>query len=462
MSARPIEIQRDPLAGIVPAVVGTPRPRATQSAVALSMRGHMLAGYALIIALFVCFGGWMATTELSGAVIAGGVLVVETSTKKVQHPSGGVVMEVNVKDGDIVRAGDLLIRLDETIAKASLEIVSRSLDEMRARQARLMAEREGTEDLNFDTALQRRAESDQDMSTLLEGERRVFALRRAARGGKRDQLQKRIVQFRETIRGVDAQLDAKEKETTIIRNELASVRELFRQKLVSIQRLNQLERDTTRITGDIGQLIAARAEAAGRIAETELAIIQIDQDFRSEVASELREIDAKIAELRQREVAARQTLDMVEVRAPQDGIVQQLTVHVKGSIIAPNETVLMLVPTRERLVVDVQVTPQDIDQLVPDQPVSLHFSGLNQRTTPVIEGQIVTISADRTVDPRDPRIAYYQARVTFAEAERAKLGPVKLVPGMPVEAFISTGQRTALSYVLKPITEQIARAFKYD
>jgi HlyD family secretion protein len=403
-------------------------------------------------------GSLGATTELAGAVIAPGTMVVDSNVKKVQHPTGGVVGELRVRDGDRVKSGDIVVRLDETITQANLAIVVKSLNEMHARLARLEAERDDTADVQFPAELLARS-ADPEVKRVIDGERNLFQLRRKARSGQKQQLGERIQQLREEIQGITGQAAAKKREIELIGQELEGVRDLWRKNLVQIQRVTALERDSARLEGERGQLIAATAQSKGKISEIELQIIQIDQDLRSEVAKELREVQAKIAELVERKVAAEDQLKRIDIRAPQDGLVHQLVVHTVGGVITPGEAMMLIVPEADNLTVEAKLNPQDIDQVQPGQKAVLRFSTFNQRTTPELNGTVIRVSADLTTDQRSG-VSYYTVRISIPEAEVARLGGLKLLPGMPLEAFIQTGDRTVLSYLMKPMADQIARAFR--
>ncbi|MBR0711923.1 MULTISPECIES: HlyD family type I secretion periplasmic adaptor subunit [Bradyrhizobium] len=423
-----------------------------------SIRRHLCAGLVGVIVLAGGVGGWAATTELAGAVIGSGTLVVDSYTKKVQHPTGGVVGELNVREGARVKAGDVVVRLDETVTRANLLIVVKSLDEQTARRARLEAERDGQDWLGFPVDLVGRA-ADPDVARLIVGERKLFELRRAARAGKKAQLNERIGQLGEQIRGLDEQIQAKDRETTFIDQELLGVRDLWRKNLVQITRLTTLERDAVRLHGERGALVAAIAEARGRITETTLQIMQIDQDLRTEVGKDLAEIRAKTSELVEKRVAAEDQLKRIDIRAPQDGTVHQLALHTVGGVISPGEQIMLIVPAHDALVVEVRIPPHEIDRLSVGQPVLLRFSAFNQRTTPQLNGEVSHVSADVAVDQKSTT-SFYVARIAVPEAELARLGDLKLIAGMPVEAFIQTGQRTVMSYLVKPFSDQLMRAWR--
>lgn len=431
-----------------------------QHAARRSIRRH--TGVALVATglLVGGLGGWAAVTELSGAVVAPGNVVVDSHVKKVQHPTGGVVGEILARDGDRVRVGDVVVRLDETVAKANLAMVAKSLDELYARQARLEAERDGLQAVVFPaTLLDRMGEA--ELSGLLEGEQRLFANRREARSGQKAQLQERVAQLEEQIEGLTLQASAKADEIKLIQDELTGVQELWKKNLVPITRVTALKREETRLRGERGQLISNVAQAKGRISETALQILQIEQDLRSEVSKELREVQAKVAELVERKVAAQDQLKRIEIRAPQDGIVHQSVVHTVGGVITAGDPLMLIMPEADELSIEVKVSPQDIDQLQPGQETMLRLSAFNQRTTPELKGRVSLIAADLVTDQR-LGAQYYPVRIAFADGERERLGAAKLVPGMPVEGFIQTGYRTVLSYLTKPLTDHLTKAFREE
>jgi HlyD family secretion protein len=425
-----------------------------------SLRVHLLAGLSVLVLLGGGMGGWAATTDLAGAVVALGSVVVDSHIKKVQHPTGGVVGEIRVRDGDRVQAGELVVRLDDTITKANLAVITKALDELAARQGRLETERDGLSTISIRPELQGRS-ADQEIARLLMGEQSLFKLRHEAREGLRAQLKERIGQLHEQITGLQEQTDAKADEIKLIQNELGGVRELWRKNLIPLTRVTQLEREATRLKGERGQLMATIAQAKGRISETGLQIIQIDQDLRSEVAKELREIQAKSAELIEKRVAAEEHLKRIDIRAPQAGIVHQLSVHTVGGVIAGGDPLMLIVPEADELAIEVKVAPQDIDQLTIGQEAVLRLSAFNRRTTPEIKGTVSRVAADLIQDQKTGT-AFYTARIAVEHNEMARLHGLRLVPGMPVEAFIQTGQRTALSYLMKPLSDQITRAFRGD
>ena len=424
-----------------------------------SIRRNLWAGLAVAVLLVGSFAAWATTTEITGAVIAPGTLVVDTNLRKVQHPTGGVIGEILARDGDRVKAGDVLVRLDDTITRANLAIVIKALDELRARKARLEAERDNAEHVTFPPELTERAD-DPDVASVMAGERKLFELRRTARTGQKAQLRQRIQQLQQEVEGLDAQAATKAREIALIQKELVGARDLWNQNLYPITKLTALEREAARVEGERAQLIASSAQARGKITETELQIVQIDRDLASEVAKDLREADAKIGEALERKVAAEDQLKRIDIRAPIDGIVHQSTAHTVGGVIgAAGETIMLVVPETDRLTVEAKVAPHDIDQLHVGQSSRLRFMAFNQRTTPQIDGTVTRISADAVTDQRTG-MSYYTIRIALDPEGVASLGDVKLVPGMPVEAFVSTGARRVISYLMKPLTEQFERAMR--
>ena len=423
-----------------------------------SVRRNLIAGVASCAVLVVGVGGFAATTEMAGAVIAPGLLVVDSNVKKVQHPTGGVVAELRVRDGSRVKAGDIVARLDETVTQANLAIVIKSLNENYVRQARLEAERDGLAKIIFPPEIIARL-NDPDVARVVKGEQRLFETRLTSRQGQQSQLRERVGQLQEQIQGTLEQIESKKREIEFIKTELEGVRTLWRQNLVPIQRVTVLERDAVRLSGERGALISTVAQIKGKITETELQIMQIDQDLRTEVGKELAEIRGKTSELVERKIAAEDQLKRIDLRAPQDGVVHQLSIHTVGGVITPGEPVMLIVPVADDLQVEAKINPQDIDQLRYGQNAVLRFSAFNQRTTPEINGQLTRISSDITQDQKTGA-AYYTIRVSVPEAELARLGNVKLIPGMPVETYVQTGQRTIMSYLTKPLTDQMNRAFR--
>jgi HlyD family secretion protein len=419
-----------------------------------SIRLHLIVGLTVVVLLAGGLGGWASTAEISGALIAPGSIVVESSVKKVQHPTGGVVGEVRAHDGDLVKTGDVVVRLDDTVTKANLAIVTKNLDGLWARAARLQAEQQGADKMVFPASLLDRA-SDPDVKNVMASEAKLFEVRTTGRSGQKAQLHERVSQLNEEIAGLLAQQQAKDQEIALVTKELVGVRSLYDQHLVQISRLSTLERDAARLTGERAQYVASIAQAKGKITETELQIIQVDKDMVSDVSKDLRETNDKIGEYVERKVQLRR----VDIRAPQDGMVEQSTVHTVGGVITAGDAIMMIVPQADDLQVEARVNPQDIDKLQIGEKTLLRLSAFNQRTTPELNGAVIRVSPDVTTDQRTGQ-SYYTIRVSMPPEEVARLGEVRLIPGMPVEAFVQTGDRTMLAYLVKPLKDQLMRAFR--
>ncbi|MEA2851199.1 MAG: rane fusion protein type secretion system [Rhodospirillaceae bacterium] len=415
-------------------------------------------GLAAVLVVGGIVFGWARLTEISGAVIAPGKLVVDSNVKKVQHPTGGVVGDLRVKDGDHVKKGDIVARLDETQARTNLAIVTKALDELAARQARDEAERDGADKVTFPAELLSRR-SDPDVAQVVASEQRLFEIRQAARAGQKAQLLEQVDQLRQQIQGNLEQEQAKAKEIDWIQQELAGVRGLWKQNLVPFSRVTTLERDGARLEGERGALIASIAQARGRIAETQLKIIQIDEDLRTDVGKDLAEIRGKKSELGEKRVAAEDLLKRIDLIAPQDGKVFQRSVHTVGGVIQAGEVVMLVVPDSDTLIIEAKVQPTDVDQIHLGQKAVVRFSAFNRRTTPELNGEVIEIGADVTQDDKRNE-SYYSVRIQIPDSELARMEGLRPVAGMPVEAFIETSPRTVMSYLVKPMLEQVDRTFR--
>lgn len=420
--------------------------------------GRYMALAALAIALlFAGLGGWALTAELAGAVVAGGTIVVDSNVKKVQHPNGGVVGELLVREGDAVRANDVLIRLDETMARANRDIIAKQLDQILMRLARLETERDGAPAITIPEPVEKRRDVPY-VAKAIAGETGLFVTRADVRQAQKAQLRERILQLREEISGLRGQFTSKTNEVAIAREELQGLEFLARQNLVQVTKVNALKRDVERLEGERGILTAQIAQAGGKIAEIELQLLQVDQDFRSEVARDLREAQSREGELVERLVAAEDQLKRIDILAPQNGVVHQLSVHTIGGVINAGEQLMLIVPEGDRLIVEARISQQDIEQVRAGQKAWLRMTAFNARTTPELAGTVERVSADLTREAQTGA-AYYVARIHPDPGEADKLGG-RLLPGMPVEAQIRTTERTAMSYLMKPLSDQFARAFK--
>lgn len=419
---------------------------------------YMIGGFLAILILLGGLGTWAATTEIAGAVIAQGTVEVESSVKKVQHPTGGIVEKIYVHDGEEVKANQLLIRLDDTVTRANLQVISDQLDALTMRAERLAAERDGAASLNAPAELRDRM-ADAKVARTVNGERSLFESRRESQLKQEEQLRERISQLEKEAHGIDAQIEAKTTEMELITKELEGLKELEKKKLVTTSRMVALRREAARLGGERGQLVAAAAKAKGMVAEVKLKILALDQQFRTDVVDELRQIETKQAELQERSVAAQDQLRRIEIRAPRDGKVLELATHTIGGVLNPGEPILYIVPDDDRLVVEARISPREIDQIHPGQPAVVRFTSFNQRTTPELTGTVDRISADQSRDPVTGD-SFFEVRVALSDAELKRLGDRKIRPGMPADVQIRTTDRTALSYLIKPLRDQLEKAFR--
>lgn len=436
----------------------SPKQNARPQQLSGSVAGYMLAGVAVTVLMVGGLGGWAATTEISGAIVAPGTVVVETNVKKVQHPTGGVVGEILVKNGMKVKAGDLLLLLDETVTRANLSMVTKQLDELLVRETRLKAERDDANFFETPDVLLPRVDEPQ-VQDILSGEQSLFKSRRESQSGQKAQLQERIAQLDQEFEGITAQFDAKGREIELIAKELSGLAELEAKQLVTTTKVAALKREQARLQGEQGQYKASAAQTKGKVAEIGLQIVRLDQELKTEVVKELREIQSKQAEYNERKIAADDQLRRVEIRAPQSGLVHQLSVFTVGGVVNPGDPIMLIVPEGDRLVVEARIGPQDIDQVFIGQTAMVRFAAFDQRSTPEVKADVIGISADLTRDPNTGE-PYFLSRVAITEQEILRLGANKLMPGMPADVQIRTQDRTALSYLLKPLEDQINKAFR--
>jgi len=422
------------------------------------LRKRIILGCLTAALLIFGIGGWALTAQLSGAIIAGGLVVVDSNTKKVQHPTGGVVGEIFVKNGSRVNAGDLLLRLDDTQTRSKLSIVVSQLTELTGRRARLKAESEYAQEILFPVGFETHT---LEASRVAEGERRLFAARRAFISSQQAQIQERIGQYREEVEGLLTQRTAKARELKILRQEAERVANMHKRKLTTVTRLLAIQRDQIRIAGEHGELTSRIAQAKGRIAETRMQSITMERSARNDAQQELRDIEARIAELREHKIATEDQFKRVDIRAPKAGVVHELAVHTIGGVIDAAEPIMLIVPSGDRLAIEIRIPTSDIDQVALGQPAMLRFSAFNQRTTPQIPGKVTRLAADLSHDVQSGQ-RFYLARIKADETAMRKLKHLDLMPGMPVEAFIQTGNRTAISYITKPLSDHIARTFREE
>jgi HlyD family secretion protein len=417
---------------------------------------RVAVGLGLALLLVGGAGGWAATAELSGAVVAQGAVTIDENLKSIQHRDGGIVSAIAVREGDAVRAGQVLIELDDAQTKAELSIIRAQLADLAARRARLTAERDGlhTVALRPDARL-----SHPESGALLAGEARLFEGNRANRESRKQQLELGIRQIGDEITGLEAQRQSKDHEIALVEIEHRKIKSLVDRQLMENTRVYTADRELARLKGERGEIDASIARAKTKMGEIRLQIIAVDEISRTEAQRELTLVDTKISELLERRAATEDRLARTSIRAPISGTVNELKVHTIGGVVSPAEVLVTIVPENARLTVEVKLPPVSIDQVSAGQPARLRFSAFNQRTTPELTGTV------RHVSPATARDAatgetHSVGRIEVPGTELAKLGGEALRPGMPVEVYVSTEERTALSYLVKPLVDQFSRAFR--
>ncbi len=416
-----------------------------------------------LLTIIVMFGGlisWAVFSSISGAVIASGVVTVETKVKTVQHLDGGIVREILVENGDEVKAGDLLIRLDDTNIKANLAIINGHLNELRASMARLEAERDHLPEIRFPEELLKSAD-DPGIARILAGQRSLFEARKASMEGQVHLLRQKILQLEDQIKGLEAQQISKKQQSVLIRQEIETIRPLYKKGHITRKRMLELERMAVQLDGEYGMHIGDIARVRSAIGQAELEILQLDKAFQEKIQTELRESQAKLIELEERKYALDDKLRRIDIRAPRAGYVHNLAVHTIGGVVSPAATILQIIPEEDRLIIEAKVKPSDIDQISIGQKAIVHFSAFSSRTTPEMNGKVINVSADSIVD-KASGLSFFTVILEVPDSETMKLGKNKLLPGMPAEAFIRTRNRTAISYLLKPLMDNLNRAFREE
>jgi len=434
-------------------------PSTTEVDALLSARKSVLLGGITAGVLVFGLGLWSVASEISGAIVASGQLEVAESRQVVQHPDGGVIAEIAVKEAQPVKAGDLLLRLDGALVKSELAIVEGQLFEVMARSARLEAERDDATAPVFPAELTELATTRPEVAELVEGQRSLFSARQDSVKKQTEQLQKRAAQITAQIEGVDAQVSALSEQLALIEQELQGQQSLLDKGLAQSSRVLALEREASRLRGSVGELISSRAQAEGRGTEVEIEVLRLAAVRREEANTQLRDIGARVLELAERRRALSEQIARLEIRAPVSGTVLGLTVTTPRSVIRPAEPLLYLIPQDRPLVINAQIQTIHIDEVHVGQKVRLMFPAFSSRTTPEVFGHVVTISADALVDDRR-QMAFYKAEIVLDPGEAERMKGLTLIPGMPVEAFIETGARSPMAYLLKPFTDYFKVAFR--
>lgn len=422
----------------------------------VQMQGKLRVALYLMLGLFliVLIGGVLV--PIGGAVIGAGQIGGETHVKKISHPIGGTVAEILVENGQHVRKGQVLIRLDDKVSGTDAELTALTVDQMLAQKARLEAERLGTSGVEFPEALAKR--TDPVAVRAMADERRMFDIKRGEQAGLKAQLIARIAQYEQQISGFGAQIASLRQQSALIGPEREGVRQLYEKKLVTLNRLNQLERTAADLNGSIGSLNAQVAQARARISETREQILQLDQTRRSDAGDQLSQINSQLNQQQVRSVSALDAQDRTLIRAPYDGVVEKLAVSTIGGVIRPADVIMEIVPDQVTLIVEGAINPTDVDQVQVNQPARIRLSAINATATPEIPGRIIYIAAERVTD-QDGKQSYFPVRVAIDKAAIAR-EHITLKSGMPTEIYIETGSRSMLSYVTKPLRDQFARAFR--
>lgn len=427
-----------------------------------SARLPVVLGFAGLVILVGGFGVWATQTQIAGAIIASGRIEVDQNRQVVQHPEGGVVAEIGVKEGDAVEAGDLLLQLDVTQLRSRLVIIESQLYEFMARRGRLEAERDGRESLTFDPELLRVSAERPQVAELIRGQENLFEARNETTARTREQLSERAAQTRNQIVGVEAQEASLARQLELIEQELEAQQSLLTRGLAQASGVLALQRQAASLDGQLGELAASKAQAEQRITEIEIEVLRLGTTRREEAITRLRDLRTRELELIEQRQSLLADIERMELRAPVSGIVYNMRVQTLRSVIRPADPVLFLIPQDRPLVIAARVDPIHIDQIVTGQAVNLRFSALDQRTTPELVGQVALVSADAFEDEA-LGASYYRAEIVLNPGEQEKLtdGQV-LIPGMPVEAFIRTDDRSPLTYLIKPLMDYFNRAFRED
>jgi HlyD family secretion protein len=429
-----------------------------QSPANKAIRRYLLLASVTVGGLVVGAGGWAATMNITSAVVGTGVVGIEGNTKKIQHGQGGTVGEIRVTEGMAVHAGDVLIRLDGVEAKTSLAAAVKEMDQLEARRLRLLAERDGRDEL-IDPIEQMARLDDGQFVEGLRSETSLFKARREQIDSKKSQLREQIAQITRQREGTAKRLDANAEEISWAKQQGDRIENLAKEGLVQFSRLADSKRTVAQLDGERSQFVSDNATAEKRISEIEMQITQLDKDRRAEVLTDMLDTEAKLSKLSEQRLALEDQIAHLDIRSPVDGIVHQLATHTVGGLLSPGETAMSIVPTHDALTVEAKIKPTDVDQVATGQMARLRFSAFNQRTTAEIEGKVESLSPDVSANQQTGE-TWYSARIAISADERAKLGGLVLIPGMPVEAYIKAEPRSVLSYLVKPISDQMERAMR--
>lgn len=419
----------------------------------------LMIGFLALGLLVGVLGVWSVKARIAGAVIASGMIQVENNRQVVQHPQGGVVGEILAKDGDTVEAGEVVMRLDDTLLQSELAIVQGQLHEIMARQARLVAERDGLEEIVWPETLTEAATADPEITGMIEGQRRLFIARNESLRREADQIAEQIAQAYNQIDGTEAQLEAFVTQQELILNELQDAQSLLEKGLAQASRVSSLQREQARLLGEIGNLKATSAQLRGQIAALDIQKLKLATMRREEANTTLSDLQYREIELAERRLSLRETLSRMEIRSPVSGVIYDSQIFALQAVLSPAAPVMYVIPQDQPLVVSARLETINVDQVHVGQEAALRFVAFEQRTTPELFGQVSRISADVFTDEVTGQ-SYYRAELLPNDNELEKLGDQKLLPGMPVEAFIRTAERSPLSYLAQPLTDYFYKAFR--
>ncbi|WP_298920800.1 HlyD family type I secretion periplasmic adaptor subunit [uncultured Roseobacter sp.] len=421
--------------------------------------GPLLIGMAALMVLVGVLGVWSVQARIAGAVIASGMIQVESNRQVLQHPQGGVVGALLVKDGDVVSAGDVVLQFDDTQLRSELAIIEGQLFEILARKARLQAERDGLDGLPISDDLREEAARDPAVQALIDGQTRLFGARAASLEQSSEQIAEQIAQAENQILGATAQLAALETQEALIETELRDAQSLLEKGLAQASRVSALQREQARLLGEIGNVTANVAQLRGQIAALNIERIALTTRLREEAITTLRDLQFQEVELVQRRLSTKDTLSRMDLRAPVSGVIYGSRVFALQSVVSPAEPIMYIIPQDQPMVVSARVDPIHVDQVHVGQAATLRFAAFDQRLTPEITGRVTKLSADIFTD-ETTGMSYYQAELIPVQGEMEKLGGQVLLPGMPVDAFIKTSERSPLSYLAKPLTDYFTKAFR--
>lgn len=423
------------------------------------LRRFLILGYATLAFMVIGFGAWGGLTKIAGAVVTHGSIEVEGNRQVVQHPKGGVIDQINVRDGDPVRQGDVLVQLAGDDERTELGIVEGQWFEILARKARLSAERDLTDTIQFPTELESRAATDPRIAELMAAQQQQFEATRKVREEEIAQLNERETQIQKQNEGLVAVDKATRAQLDMLRQEIEVQEDLLGKGLTQLARVLALKREFAALEGEASKAEAAIAENGGRIAETRIERVRLISKAREGAIAEMRDLEYRDIELRERRVSLIEQIDDLQLRAPVSGVVYGSTADTLRGVIRAAEPVMYVVPQDVGLVVRARVEPVNIDRVHVGQDARMRFSAFDARTTPEVDGKVIKVSADAIEDPQT-RARFYLAEISITPEAREKLGEIELLPGMPVESFIQTGERSPVVYLVKPMADYFAKAFR--